>query len=360
MKKPLSRREFLHCAAAGASALALGEFLSACGLKDQTAPSAISPTGPPAPTNTPWSPTAMPPESTLEPTATQPHPTATAQVLPTSIASPAGGPDLAVARNGEPETLVRRAMAAMGGMEKFVPKGAEVIIKPNICVGYRTYEYAATTNPWVVGTLVKLCFEAGASKVRVMDHTYEDKMLEGYSKSGIRKQVEAAGGEMVVMNYRQFIPTEIPQGRDIHSLMLYDEILNAQVLINIPIAKHHGDAKLTLGMKNLMGAMDRRAVMHTHMGQRIADLNSRVRPTLNVMDAVRMLMAWGPTGGALSDVKQMDTVIVSQDVVALDSYTATLFEMQPTDLEYVEAAAAMGLGRSDLKNLGIEEINVNS
>jgi uncharacterized protein (DUF362 family) len=94
------------------------------------------------------------------------------------------------------------------------------------------------------------------------------------------------------------------------------------------------------------------------MGQRIADLNSRVRATLTVMDAVRMLMDWGPTGGALSDVKKMDTVIVSQDVVAVDSYTATLFDMQPSDLEYVVAATQMGLGRSDLSNLRIEEFNV--
>jgi uncharacterized protein (DUF362 family) len=143
------------------------------------------------------------------------------------------------------------------------------------------------------------------------------------------------------------------------SLDLYEDVLNTDVLINVPIAKHHADARLTLGMKNLMGVMDDRLTMHTNMGQRLADLNSRVRPTLNIMDAVRMLMAYGPTGGALSDVKQMDTVIVSRDVVALDSYTATLFDMQPTDLEYIKAATAMGLGRSDLNNLRIEEINIS-
>lgn len=264
-----------------------------------------------------------------------------------------------VARNGEPEDLVRRAMAAMGGMEKYVPKGADVIIKPNVCVGYRSYEYAATTNPWVVGELVKMCFEAGAGRVRVMDHTYKEQMAEGYAKSGIRKQVEAAGGEMEVMPIRKFVPTEIPLGMDLKTIDLYEDILNADVLINVPIAKHHADAKLTLGIKNLMGTMNHRLIMHTNMGQRLADLSSRVRPTLNVMDAVRMLMAWGPTGGSLGDVKKMDTVVVSQDIVALDSYTATLFEMKPDDLEYVRAAVAMGLGRSDLENLRIEEINLD-
>jgi uncharacterized protein (DUF362 family) len=349
--RTFSRREFLRLVANGGGALAIGEFLAACGMGAPETTDII-PTQPPAPTHTP-----VPPTETPEPTvtATQLPPSATATPIPpTSTPAP---PDLVVARNGDPETLVRRALAGMGGMEKFVPRGADVVVKPNICVGYRTYEYAATTNPWVVGTLVKMCFEAGAGRVRVMDHTYEDKMLEGYAKSGIREQVEKAGGEMVVMNYRQFVPTDIPQGVELESLYLYDEIVNARVLINVPIAKHHGDAKLTLGIKNLMGVMDRRATMHSgSMGQRLADLSTRVRPTLNVMDAVRMLMAWGPTGGALSDVKQMDTVIVSQDIVALDSYTATLFEMQPSDLEYVVAATKLGVGRSDLANLKIEEI----
>jgi len=245
-------------------------------------------------------------------------------------------------------------------MEKYISKGANVIIKPNMCVGFRSYEFAATTNPWLVGALVKMAFEAGAGKVRVMDHTWREELWDAYRNSGIQKEVEAAGGVMEFMYPEKYLPTELPHGIDLKTLDLYDEVLNADVLINVPIAKHHQDAKLTLGIKNLMGVMDKRLTMHTNMGQRLADLASRVKPTLNVMDAVRMLMAFGPTGGALSDVKQLDTVIVSEDIVALDSYTATLFDMQPEDLDYVVAATAMGVGRSDLANLRIEEINLNA
>ena len=346
--KPLSRREFLRLAAAGSAGVGVSSLLAACGVEEELLTPTGLPTQPPTTTST----------TTPISTATQ-NPTASPTDEPTATQTPVPIPDLVVARNGEPEVLVRRALAALGGMEKFVWKGADVIVKPNICVGYRTYKYAATTNPWVVGAIVKLCFEAGAKRVRVMDHTWRREMWEGYAKSGIQEQVQAAGGEMEWMPVEKFVPTPIPQGLDVTSLDLYEDVLNTDVLINVPIAKHHADARLTLGMKNLMGVMDDRLTMHTNMGQRLADLNSRVRPTLNIMDAVRMLMAYGPTGGALSDVKQMDTVIVSRDVVALDSYTATLFDMQPTDLEYIKAATAMGLGRSDLDNLRIEEINIS-
>lgn len=349
--KTISRREFLKAASTGIGGLALGQLLAACGIQETAAPQEPVPTSVPVATAT----LPPPPTATAAPTETA-LPTATATFVPTATTPPT--PDLVVSRNGEPEELVRRAIAAIGGMEKFVPKGAEVVIKPNICVSFRTVEFGATTNPWVVGALVKMCYEVGASKVRVMDHTWRREIWEAYANSGIQKEVEAAGGEMVYMHLDKFLPTDVPLGLDVKSLKLYEDVLNAQVLINVPIAKHHQDAKLTLGMKNLMGVMDERLTMHTNMGQRLADLNSRIRPTLNVMDAVRMLMAFGPTGGYVGDVKKMDTVIVSQDIVALDSYTATLFDMKPDDLEYVKTATAMGLGRSDLENLRIEEINL--
>jgi uncharacterized protein (DUF362 family) len=145
---------------------------------------------------------------------------------------------------------------------------------------------------------------------------------------------------------------------DLQRCKIYDDVLKADVVIDVPIAKHHGLARLTLGMKNLMGVIYDRPAMHRNLGQRLADLTSRVRPTLTVVDAVRMLMDHGPTGGNLEDVKQADTLIVSPDIVAADSYAATLFGLKPDDLAYVRAGAQIGLGRADLSSLKIEEINV--
>jgi uncharacterized protein (DUF362 family) len=75
-----------------------------------------------------------------------------------------------------------------------------------------------------------------------------------------------------------------------------------------------------------------------------------------VVDAVRILTANGPTGGNLGDVKKLDTIIASTDVVAADSYAASLFGLKPEDLDYIVKGVAMGLGRSDLRNLNIQII----
>jgi uncharacterized protein (DUF362 family) len=337
----VSRRDFVRWLLAGAGTLAGGWFLRACGV--QNAP--VTPV-PPRPTRTLVPPTLTP---TLAPEAPTPTPAPTATPVPPP-------PDLAVARGGEPEDLVRRAIAALGGMERFVHAGDDVIVKPNICVAYHTYEYAATTNPWVVAALVKMCREAGAGRVRVMDFPFGGSPEEAYAVSGIQEQVVAAGGEMEIMSSFKFVPADMSGALDLLRCDIYDDILKADVVISVPIAKHHSMARLTLGMKNLMGVIRDRPAIHRNMGQRLADLTARVRPALTVVDAVRILMDNGPTGGNLADVKQLDTVIASQDIVAADSFAATLFGLQPDDLSYVRAAAAMGLGRSDLGSLRIAEV----
>lgn len=265
---------------------------------------------------------------------------------------------LAAVRGEDIPEMVRRALAAIGGIERFVFSGANVIIKPNICTDYYTYEYGATTNPLVVATLVSLALGAGASHVRVMDNPFGGTAVSAYKRSGIEEAVTSAGGSMEVMNKNKFRSVEIPNGLDIRKWVFYQDILEADVVINVPIAKHHGTTGLTLGCKNLMGAILNRGQIHANIHQRIADLASCVKPALTVVDAVRTLMRGGPTGGNLDDVRLTNTVIASADIVAADAYAATLFDMTGSDIGYIRAAADMGLGTLDLGSVKVEEIVV--
>ena len=265
---------------------------------------------------------------------------------------------LAVARGQDPKMVARAALASVGGIERFVRSGDDVIVKPNICVDYRPYEYGATTNPEVVAALVELCLGVGAKRVRVMDQPFAGSPESAYVTSGIADAVRAAGGEMEVMNPAKFRKTEIPGGRDLSSCKVYQEFLTADVVINVPVAKHHSLARLSLGGKNLFGVIDNASLMHANLGQRTADLMSLVRPALTVVDAMRTLMTHGPTGGNLDDVRITNTVIASHDIVAADAYAATLFGLEGQDIAYVRAAADMGLGTLDLESIKLEEIEV--
>lgn len=354
------RRRFLQqmlgLAAAGLAAGACG------GAKEP----ATLPTPPPAPARAPTAtplPTAVPaaPTKAASPTAAGATAAPTGAPDPTLPASPAPAAGLIVARasGADPAELTKRAIAALGGIERFVKPGADVVVKPNICVAYHGPEYAATTNPEVVAAVVSLCLAAGASRVRVMDAPFGGTAANAYDKSGIAKTVEAAGGQMEVMNRMRYRSLPIPNGRTIQEWSVYGDALDADVLINIPIAKDHGSTRLSLGMKNLMGLIQNRNSFHSRgLDQCVADLSSALRPHLTIVDAVRILTRNGPTGGNLDDVKRTDTVIASADPVAADAYAATLFDMTGSDIGYVRLAAEMGLGEMDLGKVGVAEVQV--
>ena len=266
-------------------------------------------------------------------------------------------PPLAVARGDDAAAITAAAIQALGGMKTFVKRGDDVIVKPNICVGYHGPEYAATTNPDVVGALVGLCLAAGAGRVRVMDSPFGSQADEAYDVSGIRAAVEKAGGTMEYMAPAKFRDYTIPAGRDLKQWPIYSDILSCDVLIDVPIAKDHGATRLSLGGKNLLGVILDPGQIHSNIGQRTADLMSACRPTLTVVDAVRILTANGPTGGDLNDVEKRDTVIASPDIVAADSFAATLFDLSGADIPYVQAAYDMGLGEMDLDKLDLRRVS---
>jgi uncharacterized protein (DUF362 family) len=351
----LTRRTFIKLTAT----MAAGAALASCTPKQGTPtptevpPTTVPPTLPPSPTagvsGTVTSVVAPP----LPPAI--PNETATFTPEPKPTSAPVY---LAVAHGADPASITYAAVNALGGMKSFVKVGGDVIIKPNICVDYHPPEYAATTNPTVVAALVTMCLDAGAKRVQVMDYPFGGTPASAYEISGIKAAVEAAGGEMVIMTYAKYEKFDIPLGKSMTSTFIYRDILETDLLINVPIAKNHSAAILTLGAKNLMGIVRDRNLMHADLNQRIADLTSLVMPDLTVIDAVRILTDHGPTGGDLADVKQMDTVIASRDIVAADAYATTLFGMTAGDIGYIWKSAAMGLGTMDLDAINIQEINL--
>jgi uncharacterized protein (DUF362 family) len=270
-------------------------------------------------------------------------------------AARAAGTILAVAKGSSASTNVKKAVAAVGGMKKFVHSGDVVVVKPNI--GWaRAPKYAATTNPTVVGTIVSLARQAGASKVIVMDNPVSADPGSCYSGSGIAGAVKAAGGSMQVMGKAGFKSYAIP-GHLLKNHRLYAAVVNADVLINVPIAKVHGSTGLTLAGKNLMGCTDNRTRMHTvGLSQSIAEINAKLRPELTVLDAMHILVRNGPSGGSLGDVATKNTVLACKDWVAADTWACRLFGMKPSSVPYLKAAANMGLGTMDLSSIVVKTV----
>jgi len=277
-----------------------------------------------------------------------------------AIKSDAGTlPDLSVIRKGTPEKAVRRAIELIGGMKKFVAKNDVVVVKPNI--GWdRAPEYAATTNPEVVSVLVRMAFEAGAKKVKVFDRAC-DNVRRCYVNSGIEKAAKDAGAEVYSIQdgKKGYVTTKI-NGVSLKEWSVYGDVLECNCFINVPVAKHHGSTDLTLSMKNLMGvAGGDRGKFHTGgIDQWIADFALAVKTHLVVIDARRILLKNGPSGGNLEDVREPKTIIASADQVAADAYATTLFGKKPSDIKHIVLACRDRGGEIDVSKLRIAEENL--
>lgn len=272
-------------------------------------------------------------------------------------------PDLVAVMGGEPAVMLARALKELGGIEHFVKKGQKVVIKPN--VGWdKKPELAANTNPELVGALVKLCKGAGASEVIVFDHTCQD-WKKCYTNSGIEKAVNAAGGKMVPANDESYYrEVDFPRGINMKKAKIHEALIDCDVWFNVPVLKHHGGAKNTISMKNLMGIVWDRKFFHSNdLHQCIADAATfHKKPALNIVDAYRIMKSNGPQGKSEADVVMLKSLLVSPDYVAVDTAAMKLFsQVQPTDLSdvrYIAIAEKLRVGTQNLDKLNVKRIKL--
>lgn len=251
--------------------------------------------------------------------------------------------------------LVGDAIQALGGMKKFVNPGEVVVVKPNMAWD-RTPELAANANPLVVRQVVELCLEAGAKQVKVLDNTCDDAR-RAYESSGIKAAVEGLKDPRAVVEYvdeRRFVQLTIENARALKKWYFYKDILEADRFINIPVAKQHSESRITMCLKNMMGALGGwRGRIHVGLHQNIADMNLLLRPDLHVLDATRIMLRNGPKGGRPEDVAVKNLLFAGTDPVALDAYGAGLFGLKPEDLGYVVKAHQAGRGEMDLSKIKV-------
>ncbi|MFO7802600.1 MAG: DUF362 domain-containing protein [Desulfovermiculus sp.] len=274
----------------------------------------------------------------------------------------APNPDLGVAE-GKPAAATRAAVELLGGMQQFVRQGQRVIVKPNMSFD-NPPSMATTTHPEVISTLAAMCREAGAERVMILDHTLRgaEACLEN---SGIRKACRpVSGSEVRAMDTPQgFVSKDIPQAQHFTQTDVMREVLEADVLIAAPVAKHHGSTGVSLSMKGMMGLIANRSEMHWRydLHTAIADLCRLLRADLTVIDVTRALTTNGPSGPG--EVKEFKSVVASRDMVAADAQVVSMVpwygkRISPAKVEHIRIGHEWGLGRMDVENLRVERVVV--
>lgn len=269
-------------------------------------------------------------------------------------AAPKEAGDLSPEPSASPEQLVRRAVDALGGMAKFVSRGDVVVVKPNI--GWdRMPIHAANTNPDVVAAVIKLAYEAGAKQVVVADGSCNDPN-RCFQRSGIWRAAYALGAKVVLPQEHHFRTMRL-KGDVLDEWPVFTTLVEADKVINVPVAKHHNLAKYTAAMKNWYGVLGgRRNRLHQSIDLSIADLATFMRPTLVVVDAWRVLMRNGPQGGNVDDARDMHTIVATVDQVAADAYGCTLIGQRRENLPYLAMGEQRGLGTMRWESLRVKEV----
>jgi uncharacterized protein (DUF362 family) len=265
--------------------------------------------------------------------------------------------DLAVI-SGEPVAATRKALEAIGGISRFVKKGQPVVLKPNMSFA-RTPDFSATTHPLVVATVAQACLEAGAQQVLVLDHTLQRAEL-CLERTGIQDACKNISGvHVLALQERKFFrEIKIPQGKVLERVEVMKEIVDGQVLINIPVAKSHSATGVSLGLKGLMGMIWDRESFHSqyNINQAIADLATVIKPQLTILDATRALASGGP--GGPGEVKKPNLIVAGINPVAVDSYGVSIVpwygqNFKGRQVEHLLIAHQRGLGKIDIDQLKI-------
>ena len=325
MNHEMSRRDFLHTAGVAGAAACAAWTLGGC-----SGGGGSSATG-----------------ETLKFRA-RPHPSA--EVWKGRLGLAQGGDD--------PARNVRVAIEKLcgpDGAKTFIKPGDIVVVKPNI--GWaQVPEMAATVDPAVVATVVRMCLEAGAKAVKVFDNTIGSGS-KCYEFSGIDKAAREAGAEVTQCAPHRFkmVKFDDPQAKRLREWPLYEEALAADIFINVAVAKMHNASLVSLCMKNLMGIQGGdRGKMHQEIHQNLADLNCIIRPTLNILDATRVMAREGPGGGRKDYVASAGTIVCGTSAVTVDAWGADpahLPWMQGhhtlAAVQHIAMGAAAGLGVAD-------------
>lgn len=270
-------------------------------------------------------------------------------------------PDVAIASGKDAAAITKAAVDAIGGIKRFVKPGNKVVIKPNMSFSAGPGE-GPNTNPVVVAEVARLCSEAGASRIAVLDyvlHAPQDCLTMS------RIPQHCAGipntSVSVVQGDRMFRDVEVPKGKQLKKMRVVGEVLDSDVLIAVPVGKSHSAAGVSLSMKGMMGLIQDRMIFHTRydLHEAIVDMASVLTPQLVVIDGTRILSTGGP--GGPGKVIPLDMVIASADMLAADAQmvaSGTWYgqKFTPKQVKHIRIAAERGLGRCDLENLTIKEI----
>jgi hypothetical protein len=264
-----------------------------------------------------------------------------------------------------PTSVLQTALERLGGMKRFVKPGQTVAIKPNATWAFPP-KTASSTDPEFLKAVIQAVKDAGAGRIIVMDHcSIEPGAEEALRESGIGKVVKTMGVEGIFPDRHRasqsvYTIIDLPNGRANQTMRVIKAATEADVRINLAVAKSHNVTKLTMCLKHMMGFLQFPGSLHGNLNQGIADINtpSAIQAQLHILEAIRIRLPHGdhrsPAGVETDSthpeiVSRRNTVIAGVDPVLIDSYGCLRFyDTKPRELAHLLRAYESGCGELDV------------
>lgn len=228
------------------------------------------------------------------------------------------------------EAGLERLLAPLGGIGAFVRPGMRVLVKPNMLSG-KPPERAVTTHPEVVRGVIRLAQAAGAV-VSVGDSPGIGSPRQVAARCGILQVVEETGATFAPFTESVRVR---PEGKTFHELEVARDLLDTDLILNLPKLKTHQMMGMTAGVKNLFGAVVgmRKPSLHLQAGAdkaffalMLLELAEFLRPALTIVDAITGMEGNGPGSG---DPVRIGALLAGTNPLAVDTAAIELLGLRP-------------------------------
>ena len=251
---------------------------------------------------------------------------------------------------------LNQLVVQLGGWAEFVKPGEQVLIKPNF-IAPRGPEVPAQTDGRLILAIARQ-LRGLAGKVVVGDSPAWGSARKNGALVGLDEATLASAG-LELRSFDRPCPVTIETPAGPRRVSLDQAVLRADKIINVPKLKAHQQLVLSGALKNAFGAVvgKRKAWWHcryggrpTNFAQMIVGVYQRVRPILNIVDAVVAMEGQGPIRG---QPRKLGLLMASVDAAAVDRVSCELVGAKPEELEMLGAAKRAGAGATDLADIEI-------
>jgi uncharacterized protein (DUF362 family) len=272
--------------------------------------------------------------------------------------------DVGVAIGTDYGAMALKAVELVGGIGKFIGKGAKVALLPNV----QSKNPGTFTKPEILRAVIRMCKEAGAKEITCLS-LLTPQHWEGAGLDKIVRE-EGIGLKIVADDPVHFRTVKIEGGAVLSDISVVKDLFDNDLFISLPITKDHAGNKFTGTLKNLMGLNSRthnRANFHkpnwqtdpeaiAYLDTCIVDLNLALKPALNIVDATEIIRTNGPMGPG--ELIKPGKIIAGADRVAVDATCASILGLKAEDIISIRKAAERKLGVIDLAKVKLREVRV--